>query len=65
MENLNDYKKSKQPFEDYLKYLHAQDYQGFDDDMSDSFDEFLVNMDSEEIIEHSNAFSRLLLDLTE
>ena len=61
--NLNEYKKSQYPFEEYLKEIHAKNYMGTDDDMPDSFDDWLGNLDGEEYIEHGNAFSKMLLDL--
>ena len=61
--NLQEYKKAQYPFEEYLKEIHAINYMGTNDDMSDSFDDFLGNLDGEEYIEHGNAFSKMLLDL--
>jgi len=60
---LQEYKKAQYPFEEYLKEIHAKDYMGTDDDMPDSFNDFLGNLDGEEYIEHGNAFSKMLLDL--
>lgn len=34
-------------FNDYLSYVHAQDYTGLDDNMSDAFDEWLSEIDDE------------------
>jgi len=59
---LTQFKKSKQPFEEYLKWIHAADYLGTDDGMPDSFETFIVNLEQEEVIEHANAFSKFLLD---
>lgn len=61
--NLKEYKKTKYPFEEYLKEIHANQYTGLDDEMPDDFNNFLGNMDGEEYIEHANAFSKMLLDL--
>jgi len=61
--NLQEYKKAQYPFEEYLKEIHAKDYMGTDDDMPDSFDDFLGNLDGEEYIKHGNVFSKILLDL--
>ena len=63
--NLQEYKKTQYPFEEYLKEIHAEDYMGTDDDMSDDFDDFIVNIEHESLIEHANAFSKMLLDLIE
>ena len=56
--NLQEYKKTQYPFEEYLKEIHAEDYMGTNDDMSDDFDDFLVNLEPESIIGHANAFSK-------
>jgi succinate dehydrogenase flavin-adding protein (antitoxin of CptAB toxin-antitoxin module) len=32
-------------FEDYLKEVHAQQYHGLDDEMTDDFEKFLDNLD--------------------
>lgn len=34
---LRDIRKAKEPLEEYLKIVHAKDYIGTDDDMSDAF----------------------------
>ena len=39
-------------FDSYLSYIHAQDYTGLDDDMSDRFDEWLSELTDEEMIEY-------------
>jgi hypothetical protein len=61
--NLKEYKNNKYPFEEYLKEIHAKNYMGTDDDMSDSFESFVCNFDLEDVVEHANAFSKMLLDL--
>ena len=63
--NLQEYKKTKYPFEEYLKEIHSKQYVGLDDEMSDDFDLFLGNMMGEDYIEHANVFSKMLLDLIE
>jgi hypothetical protein len=55
------YSKSKTPFEDYLKDIHAQDYIGLDDDMSDSFEAWLENLQIDDLIDYGNKFAKLLL----
>ncbi|MCR4307091.1 MAG: hypothetical protein NUV80_00865 [Candidatus Berkelbacteria bacterium] len=40
-------------FIDYLKSIHAKDYQGTDDDMSDSFDAWLERQDGNDLIDHA------------
>ena len=63
--NLQDYKKSPHPFEEYLKEIHSKDYMGTDDDMPDSFESWITELEPETLIEHANVFSKLLLDLIE
>ena len=63
MDSLNDFKKADYPFEKYLKIVHAENYHGTDDDMSDAFDDWLGQLDGEEYIKHGNVFSKMLLDL--
>lgn len=41
-------------FEEYLKEIHAEDYMGTDDDMSDSFDDWLASLDGEDYINYGN-----------
>lgn len=40
-------------FEDYLKEVHAKNYMGTDDDMPDSFDNWVSNLDASEIMEYA------------
>ena len=41
-------------FEEYLKEVHAKNYSGTDDDMSDNFEAWLEQLDTEEIINLGN-----------
>jgi len=59
---LKDYIESKYPFEDFLKDIHAKGYSGLDDDMPDAFETWVTNLDCEELIEHGNVFSKIILD---
>ena len=59
---IQEYKKSPYPFEEFLKEIHAKNYMGTDDDMPDSFDTFITNLDNEELIEHANVFSKILIE---
>ena len=61
--NLKEYQDTKYPFEEFLKEIHAIDYMGTNDDMADSFESFVNNLDLEECIEHGNAFAKILLDV--
>ena len=45
-----------QQFEEYLKEVHAKQYMGTDDDMSDDFERWLGDMDHEEIISYADKF---------
>jgi len=38
-------------FENYLKDIHAKNYMGTDDNMSDSFDHWLSNLDVQEMLD--------------
>ena len=38
---------------------------GTDDDMPDSFESWITELEPETLIEHANVFSKLLLDLIE
>ena len=38
-------------FEDYLKDIHAKNYMGTDDNMSDSFEHWLSNLDVQEMLD--------------
>jgi len=48
-------------FEDYLRDKHADDYAGNDDDMSDSYEAWLTNLDNEELIEFGNKAMELII----
>ena len=61
--NLQEYKKIQYPFEEYLKEIHSEEYIGNDDDMPDSFNDFICNLEGEDYIEHGKAFAKILLDL--
>ena len=41
-------------FEDYLKEIHAKEYHGTDDAMSDAFEAWLMEWDTNEIMEHAD-----------
>lgn len=55
------YTKSKTPFEDYLREVHAEDYIGLDDDMSDAFEGWLESLQIDDLIDYGNKFAKLLL----
>lgn len=41
-------------FEEYLKDIHAKNYMGTDDDMSNNFDTWISRLTNEELIEYGN-----------
>jgi len=53
-------RKSKAPFEDFLKEEHASNYHGADDDMPDDFDNWLGNLQADEYINLGNEMADLL-----
>lgn len=55
------YTKSKTPFEDYLKEIHADGYIGSDDDMSDDFEGWVTELQVDDLIDYGNKFAKLLL----
>lgn len=59
--SLLEYKKEKHPFESFLKDEHAENYHGLDDDMSDSFEAWLENMDIDSLISYGDKFAKRLL----
>lgn len=60
--DFKDIQKAKFPFEEFLQQVHAKDYIGTDDDMSDDFDAWITNLDPEEIIGYAEQLTRFLLD---
>jgi hypothetical protein len=44
--------------EEHLKDLHARNYTGTDDDMPDSFQAYLVNLDVDEWIKLANEYAK-------
>ena len=43
-------------FEDYLKTLHADQYTGTDDNMSDDFEIWISDLDTDELIQYADDF---------
>lgn len=41
-------------FEEYLKDIHAKGYMGTDDDMPESFERWLENLDNNDLVEYGN-----------
>lgn len=51
-------------FEEYLKDMHAENYHGVDDDMPDSFETWLADLDTDEIINYANKWGVTLLNFS-
>ena len=49
----------KNTFEEYLQEVHAASYRGTDDDMSDSFDSFVANLESGEVMAAAEEFATI------
>ncbi len=47
----------KDTFEDYLKDVHAENYTGTDDDMPDSFDTWLTELQVDTLIDWAQLFA--------
>ena len=43
-------------FEEFLKDQHAKDYIGTDDDMPDDFDDWVGELDTQEVIDFAEAY---------
>ena len=48
-------------FEDYLADQHAKQYNGLDDDMSDALEDWLINLDNQEIIDFAETWGKILI----
>ena len=44
-------------FEDYLEDIHAEDYHGLDDDMSDNFDAWVADLEADNFISYGQKFA--------
>jgi hypothetical protein len=40
-------------FEEYLQTIHGSQYRGLDDDMPDAFDNWIGELDTEELMEYA------------
>ena len=52
--------RSEKTFGDYLKCIHAEDYIGTDDNMPDAFDDWLGNLDIDEIMLYAEAYAQTI-----
>ena len=50
-------------FEEFLKEIHARDYTGPNDDMPESFDKWLGDLETEIWIDYANQFGQKQFDL--
>ena len=50
----------KKTFEQYLQEIHANDYHGLDDEMPDSFDAWVSELDAEEMKEYAEEWGEEL-----
>ena len=49
----------KMDFENYLREVHGENYTGLDDDMPDAFDNWLTNLQVDDIIEYADKFAEI------
>ena len=47
-------------FIEYLKNQHAKSYMGTDDDMSDHFDNWVSNLDTQELIDYADDYANYI-----
>lgn len=47
-------------FEDFLKEIHARNYTGTDDDMSETFEDWLSELDGEEYMRYAEFYGQLV-----
>lgn len=47
-------------FEDYLKDIHAEQYEGLDDEMPDDFDSWFGNLDAQEMFDYAVEWGKTL-----
>lgn len=52
-------------FEDFLKTKHAENYMGTDDDMGDSFEGFLEDMDKEDMLIYGDEWVKKVLEFAQ
>ena len=45
-------------FTEYLRKIHADQYQGLDDDMPDDFDRWLCELSVDDIVNYANSFGK-------
>lgn len=55
----------KETFEDFLKTKHAEYYMGTDDDMPDSFDDYISNLQIDETILLADEWTKNVLEFAQ
>ena len=67
MNYIEEIKRSKYPnkfsFECFLKSIHADNYIGTDDDMGDDFEDWLGELEPEDVIGYAEQALRMALDI--
>lgn len=48
----------RRTFESFMQDIHAIDYHGLDDDMPDSFDEWLTDLDPQEYMDYAESYGQ-------
>ena len=61
--NINEYKRTSFPFEEFLKEIYAENYMGTDYDMPQAFDYWSINLNQEELIAYANKMGNELIKL--
>lgn len=51
-------------FEDFLQDKHAEDYHGTDDNMPEDFEDWLMNLDIQELVDYGNELAKQLSNPT-
>lgn len=46
-------------FEDYLQEKHAEQYDGLDDEMPEDYEEWLVDLDINDVIKWANEYAKV------
>ena len=50
--------KPMKTFEEFLQDKHGENYNGTDDDMSDAFDNWVSNLDTQEVMDYAESYGR-------
>lgn len=55
----------KENFEDFLKNKHAENYMGTDDNMNDSFERYLENLQTDDMIALADEWTKLVIEFAQ